>query len=40
VRYARRGPEGGPLAEHRTERSEAPEEPGGPREPAAPVHTF
>ncbi|MFD6952503.1 cytochrome bd ubiquinol oxidase subunit I [Nocardiopsis sp. TSRI0078] len=34
VRYARRGPEGGPLAERRTEHPEAPQE------PAAPVHTF
>ncbi len=31
VRFARRGPEGGPLAERREE---------GPQEPAAPVHTF
>ncbi|NYH51561.1 cytochrome bd-type quinol oxidase subunit 1 [Nocardiopsis arvandica] len=40
VRYARRGPGGGPLAEHRTERPDDPGEPGGPREPATPVHTF
>lgn len=42
VRYARRGPEGGPLAEHRTT-DEAPEAPGGRRsrqEPDAPLHTY
>lgn len=37
VRYARRGPEGGPLAEQRTE---PPEGPADPREPAVPVHTY
>ncbi|WP_159940849.1 MULTISPECIES: cytochrome ubiquinol oxidase subunit I [unclassified Nocardiopsis] len=34
VRYARRGPGGGPLAEHRSGG------PGAPPEPTAPVHTF
>ncbi|PDP88227.1 cytochrome ubiquinol oxidase subunit I [Glycomyces fuscus] len=37
VRYARRGPGGGPLAEQRTPRPDGPAEP---REPAAPVHTY
>ncbi len=37
VRYARRGPEGGPLAEQRTR---SPEDPAEPREPAVPVHTY
>ncbi|WP_017571508.1 cytochrome ubiquinol oxidase subunit I [Nocardiopsis halotolerans] len=35
VRYARRGPEGGPLADPRP-----PGDPEGPGEPAAPVHTY
>lgn len=37
VRYARRGPGGGPLAEPRTRPPEDPAEPGG---RAAPVHTY
>jgi cytochrome d ubiquinol oxidase subunit I len=37
VRYARRGPEGGPLAEQRTQPPEDPAEPGG---SAVPVHTY
>ncbi|WP_285733385.1 cytochrome ubiquinol oxidase subunit I [Nocardiopsis sp. ATB16-24] len=40
VRYARRGPDGGPLAERRTGEPDDPAASDGSQEPTAPVHTF